>query len=306
MTTVFTNTLFFPVMNRVIWIFGSGVLLVILFNIKNLSKTFTSETWKRYIGWLIIAPVFLTGIFFGGIVSLIIVGIIMLKALIEFANLENLSLRYKAVLIVNGLISLTVAAFAPQRMDILPFAYIALPLGVSIFSNKPFFMFRKVGVVLFGCLWICYTLSYMVLYRTIVNGTGLLILIGFAVAFADIGAYSFGKLLKNVGFGIKNIIAIRISPNKTWAGTMGTLLGAAVATILFSKIAGGLNLMEIITISVTIAICAMSGDLTESLVKRSCGVKDSGTLIPGHGGILDRIDSLLFSLVAIYHLRIVF
>jgi phosphatidate cytidylyltransferase len=90
-----------------------------------------------------------------------------------------------------------------------------------------------------------------------------------------------------------------ISPNKTWSGAIGGAIAAiVVATLLFaamgrSPIGGAL-------LGVVIAIFAQAGDLAESMLKRAAGAKDSGTLIPGHGGFLDRVDSFLFAAPAMY------
>jgi len=104
---------------------------------------------------------------------------------------------------------------------------------------------------------------------------------------ADSGAYMFGKL-----FG-KHKLAPKVSPGKTWEGLVGGLVTSAVISWLFGRYAP-LNVvpMTLLVCSVIAALASVLGDLTESMFKREAGIKDSGHLIPGHGGILDRIDSL--------------
>lgn len=104
---------------------------------------------------------------------------------------------------------------------------------------------------------------------------------------ADSGAYMFGKL-----FG-KHKLAPKVSPGKTWEGLIGGLLTSAIISWLFGRYAP-LNVVPITLLicSVTAVLASVLGDLTESMFKREAGIKDSGHLIPGHGGILDRIDSL--------------
>lgn len=104
---------------------------------------------------------------------------------------------------------------------------------------------------------------------------------------ADSGAYMFGKL-----FG-KHKLAPKVSPGKTWEGLIGGLLTSAVISWLFGRYAP-LNVVPttLLACSVLAALASVLGDLTESMFKREAGIKDSGHLIPGHGGILDRIDSL--------------
>jgi len=85
----------------------------------------------------------------------------------------------------------------------------------------------------------------------------------------------------------------RISPGKTWEGTIGGGLLTIAASFLIYKIFGLLSLQDWIIISVIVVIFGTLGDLVESMLKRSVGVKDSGKIMPGHGGILDRFDSLI-------------
>ncbi|GBU11496.1 CDP-diglyceride synthase [Enterobacterales bacterium] len=104
---------------------------------------------------------------------------------------------------------------------------------------------------------------------------------------ADSGAYLFGKL-----FG-KHKLAPKVSPGKTWEGLIGGLLTSALISWLFGRYVP-LNVVPatLLLCSVIAALASVLGDLTESMFKREAGIKDSGSLIPGHGGILDRIDSL--------------
>lgn len=104
---------------------------------------------------------------------------------------------------------------------------------------------------------------------------------------ADSGAYMFGRL-----FG-KHKLAPKVSPGKTWEGFFGGLLTSAVIAWLFGLWAPlSVPLLTLLACSVVAALASVLGDLTESMFKREAGIKDSGNLIPGHGGILDRIDSL--------------
>jgi phosphatidate cytidylyltransferase len=104
---------------------------------------------------------------------------------------------------------------------------------------------------------------------------------------ADSGAYMFGKL-----FG-KHKLAPKVSPGKTWEGFLGGLATSALISWLFSVFAPlQVSLATLLICSIIAALASVLGDLTESMFKREAGIKDSGSLIPGHGGILDRIDSL--------------
>lgn len=116
---------------------------------------------------------------------------------------------------------------------------------------------------------------------------------------ADIGAFAVGSLLK----GPK--LWPRFSPNKTWSGFVG---GLAAATAAGSLMAGmsvfTLNPLAAAFIGLAVGLATMAGDLWESALKRRFGVKDSGDLIPGHGGLLDRVDGLMFAVVVMAALRL--
>ncbi len=103
---------------------------------------------------------------------------------------------------------------------------------------------------------------------------------------ADVGAYAIGSVAG------RRKIAPRISPGKTWEGTFGGFGAAALAVLCIAALFG-LGRPEAAVAALTIGPVAFAGDLLESLLKRHAGVKDSGTLFPGHGGLLDRVDSLL-------------
>lgn len=131
-------------------------------------------------------------------------------------------------------------------------------------------------------------------------GRWLLLYVVFAAKFTDIGAYSVGCL-----FGRHKLIP-RISPAKSWEGVaggivVGTLAGTALVWGLQETFAPfGLTPLRAIPLGVFLSICAITGDLTESLFKRAADVKDSGGVIPGMGGLLDVLDSLLFAFPALY------
>ena len=109
----------------------------------------------------------------------------------------------------------------------------------------------------------------------------------------DTGAYFSGKAIG----GPK--MAPRISPNKTWAGLIGGILAAAIVSIAVGVFAGAGSILTLAVAGGLVAIIGQIGDVCESSVKRKFGVKDSGNIIPGHGGLFDRLDSLLFVSVVV-------
>jgi len=124
----------------------------------------------------------------------------------------------------------------------------------------------------------------------------------FAVTWsADICAFAVGNALK----GPK--LSPRYSPNKTWSGFFGGLVGAMIAAVATGALSTAkLGLVLAAVIGLAGGLATMAGDLWESMLKRHFGVKDSGDLIPGHGGLLDRVDGLMFAVIAVAAVRLAY
>lgn len=155
--------------------------------------------------------------------------------------------------------------------------------------------------ILFWCIAFLYPLLSF-LMMLILNHTPqyrpFLFLIFLTVCCTDIGAYVAGNL-----FG-KHTIAPRISPKKTWEGFFGGFLFCCGALFLFTKMyATPIDIQFFLLFSFFITTTATCGDFFESWLKRSAGIKDSGALLPGHGGLLDRFDSILFVTIVIFLLK---
>jgi phosphatidate cytidylyltransferase len=132
-------------------------------------------------------------------------------------------------------------------------------------------------------------LSLAWLHDSFNAGWPLIFFVFFVVWATDIGAYIVGRSLG----GPK--LAPRISPNKTWSGFMGGLGFAAAVAVCLSIAANASKPWQVVEIAIGLSLLGQGGDLFESAMKRKFGVKDSGDLIPGHGGMLDRIDALLWA-----------
>jgi len=175
------------------------------------------------------------------------------------------------LLILVALVAMTLAMRAADLADALPGAANLL-LGV---------------VYIFGC-WKCAILvhdrsPHWLMFALVVNWCG------------DIGAYYVGR-----NFG-RHRLAPRVSPGKTWAGTAGSLLAALLLGGWYLyRFVPGLSPAVIAALTLASNAAGQMGDLAESALKRGAGIKDSGTLLPGHGGFLDRVDSTLFALPVVY------
>jgi phosphatidate cytidylyltransferase len=154
---------------------------------------------------------------------------------------------------------------------------------------------------LFGLIWIAYPLTLVPLLWKQEDGPALVLFLMVCVWAGDIAALYVGR-----AFG-KHKLAPRLSPGKTWEGSIASIVGSMLAAGLVIYIADTLTargntilhisepLWQSLLIAAILNIAAQLGDLLESAVKRGAGVKDSGTMLPGHGGILDRIDALLLA-----------
>ncbi len=149
----------------------------------------------------------------------------------------------------------------------------------------------------FAALYIGLCSAYLMLLRLAPQGSFWLILLTATIAGSDTGAYYAGR-----SFGRRKIFP-NISPKKTLAGVVGGVIcGALCALLVHVLMAGPLSLLVLLPAAVILVLIGIAGDLTESMLKRANGVKDSGTILAGHGGLLDRIDSLLLSAPALYYL----
>ena len=122
------------------------------------------------------------------------------------------------------------------------------------------------------------------------------IIIGF---FILIWANDTGAYLAGISLGRHRLME-RISPKKSWEGFFGGVIAAALIAWLLSGWLGVVNIFQWIVISLIISVVGTYGDLVESMLKRSAGVKDSGTIMPGHGGFLDRFDSTVISFPLVF------
>ena len=152
------------------------------------------------------------------------------------------------------------------------------------------------AVTVFGVLWVAGGLAHLVLIReTAVDSSGAargelaIFTVLIAVFVIDTAAYVVGRLV-----GRRKLIP-KLSPGKTWEGFLGGAVGGVFATWVANYREGYLESWEAIALGLAIVLAATLGDLLESMVKRDVGVKDTGTLLAGHGGVLDRIDSLLLA-----------
>ena len=150
-----------------------------------------------------------------------------------------------------------------------------------------------------GAFYMGWTLSLFLVLRGEAEGFEWVLVVLLGTFATDTGAFFAGKALG------RRALAPRISPGKTWEGAIGGFLfGAGTIMALASWLELPISTWEGAILGALVGTSAQVGDLVESMAKRASGVKDSGRLIPGHGGILDRLDSVVFVIVVVYHFYI--
>jgi phosphatidate cytidylyltransferase len=155
---------------------------------------------------------------------------------------------------------------------------------------------HRLGLSLLGVLYVGFFMPHFVLLRAGGTGWRWVLFTVFTAMGSDSGGYLSGRALG------RHKLAPSISPSKTVEGAVGGLAGAVlIAALCRFLFFGGLGALEAVWLALAISVLAQFGDLCESVLKRAFGAKDSGWIIPGHGGILDRLDSLLFPVVFAYY-----
>jgi phosphatidate cytidylyltransferase len=152
----------------------------------------------------------------------------------------------------------------------------------------------RMALTAFGVLWVAVGFAYIMLVRSLNHGQSLAILLVTCTVANDTFAYFVGRVIG------RHRMAPRISPKKTVEGAIGGLAGSTIAALLVSVYSNGMPRGGAVLVGLIIGVVGQWGDLFESAIKRDFGVKDSGKILPGHGGILDRFDAFLFVGVATY------
>ncbi len=300
------NPIFLPVIKRIILLYFAGFVLIWLLNKGKLKNIWSTNVGQRYLSWLVIGPLYMFTVFFGGDLSLAVLIILLILALWEVARITKISREYVIALYLLAGVSVYIASYHREYFYSLPLMYFGIVTFLANRNNDPKHGFFHAATTLFALIWLVFSLSHFVLLghmNNILDSTkSLLILLGFAVPLSDIGAYVVGNFFHKIKFLDQYKLASNISPKKTYVGALGNVLGAAIGVwIMYFAIQQYLPWYHWIIIAGIIGLYGVSGDITESMFKRYFGVKDSSTLIPGHGGILDRIDSTARVIVVLYY-----
>ncbi|MDD2553327.1 MAG: phosphatidate cytidylyltransferase [Desulfotomaculaceae bacterium] len=256
---------------------------------------------QRIISALVGIPLIVVAAWFGGIPFVLLIGLIIVLGLMEMNELlTKLGLKPSLWLALAGGLIMTAGSFLYKdgypgpTITIILFMY--LIATVALYPR--FSLLDSAGTVM-GTLYVG-LLNYFYLLRMMPDGWIWLIFTLTATWATDTAAYFVGKL-----FGRRRI-APALSPKKTLEGAVGGLAGSILVAAIFTVIYPFLPVSKVLLLGLCLGVAALAGDLLESAFKRQAGVKDCSDLIPGHGGILDRIDSMLFTAPLVYYFVILF
>ena len=290
-------------------IFGLLILasLITQFLKKTKPEKNYTELQLRIKTWWIIVLVFAGSVLLGRTYSAIIWGLISFLAFKEYLSLiptrraDHRVLLWAYLAIPLQYYWVNIAWYGMFIIFIPVFVFLFLPMRMILIGETEGFL-RAIGTLQWGLMITVFSLSHaaylLVLpdnINPIANSMGLLIYLVFLTEINDVAQYIWGK-----SFGKKKIVP-KVSPNKTVMGFLGGILTTMLLATVLAPYLTPLTLYEAIGAGFLIGLGGFVGDVTISAVKRDLGVKDSGTLLPGHGGILDRLDSLTYTTPLFFH-----
>lgn len=293
------DPLFIPSAQYFASILGLGLLILLVVKRRSLQTFHRDVLFQRWRTWAIIAPIYLLGIFSGTLAIVVLVLGLTLQGLREYQELVRLPVTYRRVLLLMGLIAAPLAALSSTALYTLgPLLLMVATLQPILFSHDAQGV-RQLAFAALGWGYIAWFLAHIVLiHQHIDGGPGILVALGVTVAASDVSAFVFGKL-----FG-RHPLSPRLSPNKTIEGVIGNLVGAyaALQIMRFTLPDPVTTTWMLILLGMLIGGACVWGDLLESAIKREFEKKDAGSWLPGFGGILDRIDSLIIAAPLVYFL----
>jgi phosphatidate cytidylyltransferase len=249
--------------------------------------------WKRLVSAALLLPIFilyvmkLPAAYYTGLIS-----VVCALALIEFFSMYGVREPLKSVGVLVGA-AIPVGVYLGYHADVLMAAFIVVASFRLFQRPHPEGSLSDIAPVVFGLVYISGLMGFHIALRKV--EPGLVIFLYGAVWLSDAAAYYFGKSL-----GRKKLYP-SMSPKKTVVGAVASVLGgSAGACIMKYFLLPWMSYTTTALLGLVIGAVTIVGDLVESMLKRDAGVKDSGSLIPGHGGILDKMDGPLFAGAVLY------
>jgi phosphatidate cytidylyltransferase len=278
------------------------LFILVLDRAGRLDKNLKDDLWKRYISWLVMVPVVVVPVLLGAAWTIAALTMLSLLCFREFAGATGVFReKLMSLLVVVGILGLAFAVsdhWYRLFVALTPMSIIVIT-AVATSLDRPKGYIQRVALAIFGFILFGTCLGHLSYMTNDTHFRSLILLLVFSVQLNDIFAYIVGKSLG----GPK--LAPQTSPNKTASGAIGAVL---LTTILVYWLTGLVfpegrlaEPLQRVVLGLLISIGGQLGDLTVSAIKRDVGIKDTGALIPGHGGVLDRANSLLLSAPAMFH-----
>ena len=266
---------------RAVFLAAAAVTILLLAGI-GVALSGKAELRRRWVTWAIIIPAVGIPIWMGRGTTALLAALLGLQAVRELARLTRLPGAETTFLAILSVAYPLMAWLRPGTLGIAPLMVLVCAVPAVLAGDVEGGM-RRATVAGFASVWIPWSLAHLVVLWQDA------FLIAFAAAAADVAAWTGGTFLRRMPWAAWARRPLSpLSPNKTLGGLVGAVLGAALILTLLGRITPGLV--------IAVGLGGVLGDLLESLVKRTAGVKDAGSWLPGFGGLLDRIDSLLLVL----------
>jgi phosphatidate cytidylyltransferase len=193
-------------------------------------------------------------------------------------------------------VAVTMATFSLSLSVIVLLTGLFVAFTVTLRNHQPERSLVDVSVSLLGVVYVGFLLPHLMWLREVPSGWAWVFFLLLVVMLGDSAAYGVGRM-----WGSRKLIP-HISPGKTVEGSLGAYLGNLGAAVgAWFWLLPDRSFGELLLLALGLGSVAQVGDLCESALKRACGAKDSGHIFPGHGGVLDRVDSLLFPLAVLYY-----
>jgi len=265
-----------------------------------------SSIWKTYKGWLIMIPLVMGTIFLGRTAFIIGVALLALFGFKEFARATGLYNDWWLTgLVYLGIIILAAASWVTDPRLHHPGWYglfMSLPtyvagaiLLVPILRNRAKGQLQQVALAIVGFIYFGWMFSHLGFLANTDYAYGYILYLVLAVEINDIAAFTCGKL-----FG-KHKLRENISPNKTIEGSIGAICVSLIIPWLLWFSFPHFEPLDLVLTGLIVGVGGQLGDLVISYIKRDIGIKDMGSVIEGHGGILDRVDSMIFVAPIFFH-----
>lgn len=290
--------------------FAAGVLVfagVVLAIVARVSGRNLAPVWRTWRSWLVMAPLFFALVAAGRIPFIIGMTLLAGFGFKEYARATGLYRDWRMTGCVHfgiGAVGLTTMISHPQGDDhgwyglfmAVPVYVVALIILVPIATNRTRGQLQTLALAIMGFIYIGWMFGHLAYLANSPRGCGYLLYLVVAVELNDVAAFTCGRL-----FG-KHKLRDRVSPGKTIEGAVGALVFSMTLPWLLRFSFPHFGPLQLILTGLIVGVGGQLGDLAISVIKRDIGVKDMGNVIPGHGGILDRVDSLIYTAPLFMHM----